>query len=180
MKGPVVVLVGGLFLAAATPARAQSPFVFFGGGATIPVSLYKTEDLAKTGWMATAGVGVPVGGKGLTVGGEAYFGSNKHDVATEKTNLYGAGGWLSYKFGDAAKAGPYLIASAGAMKHDFHSTIPADNGGNFELAWSGGVGVDIPAGKSLSIWAETRYMQRGDTRFIPIFVGVSIPVGKKN
>jgi hypothetical protein len=30
----------------------------------------------------------------------------------------------------------------------------------------------------MSVFIETRYMQRGDTRFVPIFVGLSFSVGQ--
>jgi hypothetical protein len=180
MKGPTLATIGVLLMAAAVPSHAQGPILFFGGGVTIPLSDYKNVDGAKTGWMATAGFGVPVGGKGLMVGAEGYFGSNKHEEPPvgDKTNLYGASGFLTYRFGPTTKAGVYLIGSAGAMKHDYRSTaFPNDQGGDFEFAWSGGAGVDIPVGAKSSIWLESRYFQRGDTRFIPIFVGVSIGIG---
>jgi hypothetical protein len=97
-----------------------------------------------------------------------------------KTNLYGALAWLSYRFGQPDKAGVYLLGSAGMMKHDYRSkTYTDEQGGNFELAWSAGAGVDIPAGSSVTVFIETRFFMRGDTRFIPIFAGIGIPVGKK-
>lgn len=182
MSGKAV-FYGALTLLLPVIAQAQSPFIFVGGGVTIPTGLYKSDDGAKTGWMATGGVGFPVGGKGLEIGAEGYFGSNKHSPppAGDKTNLYGASGWAAWRFGKPAKPGVYLLGSAGALKHDFRSTtVPAANGGNFEFAWSAGAGVDIPFGGSKSIYVESRYMARGDTKFIPIFVGLSIGVGKSS
>lgn len=173
-----------LTLAAAVTgsAHAQRPFVYLGGGVTIPVSVYKNEDGAKTGWMGVAGVGVPIGDNGLTLGGEAMYGSNSHEAPPEgdKTNLYGASGWATYRFGDTEKPGIYLLGSIGMLKHDYRSeTFPDEQGGNFELAWSGGAGVDIPVGTGgTTFWVEARYMSRGDTRFVPIFAGVSVALGR--
>ena len=42
------------------------------------MSDFKKVDGAKTGWLATGGVGVDVGKKGAWVEAEGYYGSNKH------------------------------------------------------------------------------------------------------
>ena len=80
LAGAVAVLVS------AAPAGAQ--YIFLGGGATLPMGDYK--DFAKTGWIATAGVGFDVGSRGLWVEGQGYYGSNKHDDGSgDKTDLLG-------------------------------------------------------------------------------------------
>ncbi|MGE0442778.1 MAG: outer membrane beta-barrel protein [Gemmatimonadales bacterium] len=166
----------------ASSAEAQKPFVFLGGGATVPVSVYKNEDGAKTGWMATAGIGFPVGDKPVSVGGELMFGSNKHEAPPEgdKTNLLGAAGFVSARLGNAEKPYPYLIGSLGMLKHDYRSTaFPDEQGGDFAVTWSAGAGLAIPVGSGgTEVWFEGRFVSRGDTRFIPIFAGFAIPLGR--
>ena len=170
-------LVGAaLLLVSAATAQAQSPILFFGGGATIPNGEY--GEYAKTGWMANAGVGLPVGGKGFMVGAEVLYGSNKHEFAGDKTNLTGANGFLLYRFGDQAKTGFYVLGSGGMLNHSFKSeSEPEDEGSDTKFAWSGGAGVDVPFGGNKSFWAEGRYMARSDTKFIALLVGLSFALG---
>ena len=175
MKGPLV----GAALLVLTAASAQAQSIFFGGGATIPTGEYK--DYAKTGWMAQAGVAVPVGGKGFMVGAEAMFGSNKHDHPGDKTNLLGLNGFLLYRIGDMTKPGPYVFGSGGALKHDYKSEdFPEDEGGEFKFAWSAGAGVDVPFGGNKAFYIEGRYMARSDTKFMAILAGLIFNLGGGN
>lgn len=153
--------------------------IYVSGGPSIPVGEY--GDYAKTGWLATAGLSVPVGGKGLSVGGELMYGSNKHsDVAGDKTNLPGAFGFLMYRAGDQSKPGVYFFGQAGILNHQFKTSgSPGYSGeSDWKPAAGGGVGVDIPVGGA-SVFVEGRFITRSGTSFIPIQAGVSIPVGSK-
>ncbi len=162
-----------------TAAQAQSAaWIWAGGGATVPIGDY--GDYAKTGWMATAGVGVPIGEQGLSVGGEFLYGSNKHDdTSGDKTNLLGALAGLSYRVGDPAKPGVYFMGMAGALNHQYKPGSTSESSDNeWKFAFGGGAGLDFPVGK-VSIWVEGRILSRSDTKFIPIMAGVLIPIGSK-
>ncbi len=168
--------VAAVLLLSVTAAQAQRPNFGFGGGATIPTGDY--GDYAKTGWIGTGFIGFPIA-KALSIGAEGYYGSNDHDTEGDKTNLYGGSGYLTYRFGQPTKPGVYLIGSGGALVHQFKSeTTPADESSETKFVWSAGAGVDIPVAKSVSIWLESRYMARGDTKFIPIWGGLSFAFGK--
>ena len=166
-------------LLASTPARAQGqkPSFFVGGGVTIPVGEY--GDYAKTGWLGNAGVTVGVGKKGAWVGGEGFFGANKHsDVTGDKTNVYGAIGEVGYRFGKRAKAGVYVYGGAGFLVHQFKSSsAPTTNESEGKFAYTGAAGIEIPAGKKVSVWIESRYMGSSGTGFIPISIGLSFGGG---
>jgi len=170
-------VVGTAAILLSTAAQAQSAaWIWAGGGATVPVGDY--GDYAKTGWMAVAGVGVPIGGQGLSVGGEVLYGSNKHDdTSGDKTNLLGALAGLSYRVGDISKPGVYFMGLAGALNHQYKpGSTSASSDNEWKFAFGGGAGVDIPGGK-VSIWVEGRILSRSDTKFIPIMAGIAIPIG---
>lgn len=167
-----------LLLLTPSPSQAQAnPFIFIGGGITIPMGDF--GDLAKSGWMATGGFGVSVGTGKLAIGGEGYYGRNSHDGPSEDaTNLIGGAAWLAYRLGQPGRVAPYVIGSAGFLAADFDPEDPADDvNTDTEFAWSGGAGVDIPLSGSVSLYIEGRYMARGDVRFIPIFAGLSFSFG---
>ncbi len=180
MKRGIVGLVAGAVVGslAVSMAHAQAN-IYIGGGPSIPVGEF--GDYAKTGWLATAGFSVPVGGKGLSVGGEVMYGSNKHsDFAGDKTNLPGAFGFLMYRVGDQSKPGIYLFGQAGILNHQYKTSgSPGYSGeSDWKFAAGGGAGVDIPAG-GVNVFVEGRFITRSGTSFIPIQAGISIPVGSK-
>lgn len=163
--------------ALSTPAAAQNkPFYFLGGGLTVPTGDYGTY--AKTGWMLDGGVGVPTGADGkIWFGGDAMFGVNNHEGdAGDKTTLYGAHGNVGYQFVPNALS-PYVYGTAGLLVHKYS---PGDSGfessSDTEFAWGGAAGISAPMGGA-SFWVEARFVSRGDTRFIPLMVGVSFGGG---
>lgn len=179
--GPILAL---LLVALPAAAWAQGG-VYFGGGATIPVGEFK--DYAKTGWMGQAGGFASVGSNGMFIGGEGFYGSNNHEGSTggssDKTNLYGADAMVGYRFGDPAKAGPYVSGLVGLMVHKY---APATGTGDSStgILFGGTVGVDIPAGK-VNLWVEGRWMngrfsedgESSNTGLFGLFAGVTVPVG---
>ena len=163
----------------ASPTQAQTtPFVFFGGGASIATGEYK--DYAKTGWLANAGVGANIGDKGLWVAADLFYGSNKHsDVTGEKTNLMIGLATIGYNFMPAAKVTPYVHGSVGLLNHAYRSTqFPTSNGSQNLIAFGGGAGLLIKLGAKSSFWVEGRYLtgskSGSTTSFIPVMAGVSI------
>lgn len=165
------VLVTLLLVAVSHSIHAQTkPTFFIGAGPTFPSGDYGTY--AKTGWMGTAGVNFSLGGKGLWVGPEFLYGSNSHDdTEGGKTNLLGLDAALGYSVGDSKKVQPYFFGLVGYMNHQFVPTT-GDSESEGDLLWGLGAGLSFPVGK-IHLFAETRYMARGDTKFIPIFVGLS-------
>lgn len=177
----LLLVTGALALAPALLAQAPSPFLFLGGGVTVPMSEF--GDSVGTGWMGTVGFGVPVGTAGrVAIGGEAYFGRNSYDDAVlpgDKSNLYGAAAWVGYRFGEAGRIAPYVLGSAGGLAQDFHpEAVSTDTDTEFRFAWSAGAGVDIPLSSSISLYIEGRYMGRGHVKMIPILAGFSFSLGR--
>ncbi len=165
-------------LAFAAPAAAQStPFVFFGAGATFPMGDYK--EYAKTGWLANAGVGTSIGSKGLWVGADLFYGSNKHKAPDDgdKTNLLIGLATIGYNFKPGAKVTPYVHGSVGMLNHKY---VPATGTGGSEsmIAFGGGAGLLFKLGAKSSFWVEGRYLTASkdgsSTAFVPILAGVSI------
>jgi hypothetical protein len=158
-------------------AYAQ-PFAYAGGGASVPMGDF--GDYANTGWMAVLGVGVPVGHKGLSAGAELLYGSNAHkQLAGDRTNLPGALAWGEYRVGDNMKPGPYVVAMAGLLDHQFKSKqFPDLEESEWKALVGIGVGVDIPFhGNSLFI--EGRYLSRGTTTLAPVMAGLTFPISRR-
>ena len=171
LAGAVAVLVS------AAPAGAQ--YIFLGGGATIPVSDYK--DFAKTGWIATGGVGFDIGSRGLWVELQGYYGSNKHEgTSGDKTDLLSGMGALGYTFSPEAKVTPWVMAGVGFLSHKFK---PGSGGSSSStsFAYEAGAGLAFMASSRLHIWTGGQFTSgTGDnsgTKFISLLLGVSIGIG---
>ncbi len=166
-------LAAALLLAAAATAHAQARF-FVGAGASIPVSEY--GDLADTGWITSLGVVGDLGDQGVFGFFEGMYGRNSHSGVTgNATNLYGGGGALGYRFGDASKAGVYVYGSAGLLVNKFSPNVGSGTS-KTRFAFGPAFGIDIPLNK-VALWIEGRYIHSKDTRFIPIMVGLSFGGG---
>jgi hypothetical protein len=160
-------------------AVAQQPVIFVGAGPTFPMGEF--GDYAKTGWLAHAGVGIPIGDKGLSVGGNVVYGSNKHsDFAGDKTNLPGVFGFLQYRAGDPAKPGFYAYGQVGILNHQYKPGEGATFEGesDWKPAFGGGAGVDVPLG-AVNLYVEASLIARSGTNLVPVMAGLAIPVGKK-
>jgi hypothetical protein len=162
-----------LVLFSPTAGMAQNrPSIFVGGGVTIPVGDY--ADLVKTGWMATGGVVVPVGTRGIFIPIEGVYGRNSSDVTGGgHRDLYGGTAGIGYRFGEESRVGVYVIGAGGflVLRTDPGTGTSATE---TELAYFGAGGVDIPVSRKLMLWIETRYFARGDVKFVPVFAGLSV------
>ncbi len=182
MKGVTVAVVAGMLggaLAASSGEAQGRPSLFLAAGPSFPLGDF--GDYAKTGWFSYAGFNVPIGDKGLSAGGNVAYGSNKHsDVVGDKTNLMGGFGFLQYRAGNPAKPGVYFYGEVGALNHQFKAAGSSGYGSasEWKLAVGGGAGIDIPAGP-VGLFIEASIIARGDTKFVPVVAGLSIPVGKK-
>ena len=181
MRPAVVGVVAGLLGSAVAASQGESqekPTIFVAAGPAFP--MVDKGDYGDPGWFSYAGVNVPVGSRGLRVGGNLVYGRNKHSyVAGDKANLLGFFGFWQYRLGNPAKPGIYVVNVAGALNHQYKIARPSAFGdqGGWKAAFGGGVGVDIPAGR-VGIFIEFLFIARGDTRFLPLAAGMSFPFGK--
>jgi opacity protein-like surface antigen len=159
-------------LATATPALAQKPFVFFGGGVVLPMSDYK--DFAKTGWGAQVGIGIDIGTKGLWADVEGMYGTNSHEATDGETTLLSGMGVLGYSFSTTAKVSPYLLGGIGFLRAKSEGGTVSTTETN--LAYTGGLGLGIRLSPQMLFWIDGRYVG-GDVQFIPIMAGLSITLG---
>jgi opacity protein-like surface antigen len=170
------IVVGTLVaLATATPALAQKPFVFFGGGVVLPMSDYK--DFAKTGWGAQVGIGIDIGTKGLWADVEGMYGTNNHEVTDGETTLLSGMGVLGYSFSPAAKVSPYLLGGLGFLR--VKSEVGTASTSETDFAYTGGLGLGFRLSPVMLFFVEGRYVG-GDTQFIPIMAGLSITLGSNS
>jgi len=178
-------VLGALAIAAVSSrVEAQGPYVFFGGGVSIPTGDLKSLNDAKTGWLLTGGLGLDIGSKGLFVEAEGFFGSNSHANTgndKNKTNIIAFLGALGYSFGgDDKKVKPYVLAGAGIVGNQFRTDNDANAGletTENEFGYSGAVGVSFVLNEKASFWVEGRYIGSKSTSVIPFMAGVSIHFG---
>ena len=153
LVGVVAVLV------AAVPAQAQ--YIFAGLGASKPMGSF--NDVAKTGWMFTGGLGADLGDKGLWIEGEGYYGSNNRtepNATGDKTNTFAFIAALGYSFKPDAKVSPYVTGGVGIVASQYKSETAGSLGGGTEkgFGYTGGVGVGVKAGSKLTFWLEGRLL----------------------
>lgn len=161
----------GLALLFAMPLQAQG--VFLGGGVTIPTGDF--GDFADTGWMTTGGFSVDIGDSGASAGLEGFYGQNNHETEGEKTNPYGAMGFLLYRVGNPSRVGPYVFGGAGILVHDFSSAGESVSDTNFGYEF--GAGLDFPFADRVGLWLEGRWMGASDTNFFGILAGLGFGLG---
>jgi hypothetical protein len=167
-----------------TTAHAANgqPILSISAGATVPLGDY--GKYAKTGWMGSAGVLVPLSTSALRVGGHLLYGGNSHsDVDGDKTTLLGVLGSVVYRLGDVTKPGLYLMGNVGMLQHKYASDLfPAAEGSSSGVAFGGGAGFSIPMGR-LNVHGSAGFLTASidgeSTAFVPIQAGVSIPLGTR-
>jgi opacity protein-like surface antigen len=166
--GCALVLLAGVVL----PAQAQVRFGV-GGGLLMPMGDYGTAD--KMGFVAGAGVVIPVGTAPVGVRVEGSYSQTSHDGIGGKSKIMGGMASLIYSFTGAGSVTPYVLAGIGYynVKVDVTGFGSADES---KVGFGGGGGIRFPMG-SASLFAEARYMNisttGGSTTFMPIIVGVS-------
>lgn len=167
-------------LLVAAPASAQ--FVWAGGGATFPMSDY--GEYANTGFLVSAGFGMPVGDQGLSIGVEGFFGQNNHsDVEGDKTNPLGAMAMAEYDFSGAdATQSLYVLGGVGILVHKYGSDEFGSDSST-GLGLTGGLGYFFPLG-GINGYVEGRIfearIESENTMFAGVMAGISIPVGSDN
>lgn len=176
----VPMVLGALAMTAVSSRAEAQAYIFFGGGASVPVGDF--ADYAKTGWLLQGGLGIDLGSKGAFLEGEAFFGSNKHENTPgfdEKTNILAFMGALGYSFGgDNAKVSPYVLAGAGIVGHQFKSDPDqAGEGTETKFGYTGAVGLNFRLNAKARFWIEGRYIGSSGTAVIPLMAGVTIDLG---
>jgi hypothetical protein len=172
-----LIALGMMAVTLASPASAQKVSLLVGAGPTFPMGDF--GDFAKTGWLASVGARTSLTTLPVLIGLELLYGSNSHsDVDGDKTNLPGALLNVSYRLGDPAGPGAFLIGSVGAISHQYRSeSFPDLEGSETDVAFGVGAGIEYPM-SSLVLFVMARYLTRDGTNFIPVQVGVAIPIGK--
>lgn len=174
MRKALSLLTTFLFLLA-VPAAVSGQGIFVGGGVTIPTGDF--GDYADTGWLASAGFSFDIGEAGLSAGVEGFYGENKHsDVDGDKTNPYGAMGFLLYRAGNAESVGPYFYGGAGLLVHRF-SPASGDSESDTNFGYEAGAGLDFPFSDNVGAWVEGRFMGASDTNFFGIVAGLGFGLG---
>ncbi|MBL0171234.1 MAG: hypothetical protein IPP90_10970 [Gemmatimonadaceae bacterium] len=97
--------------------------------------------------------------------------------------MLGLLGTVSYRLGDATKPGVSLIGNIGMLQHKYSSDkFPSYDDSQSGLAYGGGAAFSIPRG-NMNLYAVVRYLMANiddeTTAFVPIQVGVTIPLGSK-
>ena len=151
-------------LLAGAPALLAAQGFFLGGGVVVPSGDY--ADFAKTGYGGMAGVNLSVPALPIGVRVEALYLYNPHEgTDAGSTSLYG--GLASATYGIGGPTGLYLLGSLGYMNHDYNAPAGGTSANEWDFTWGIGGGINFS-----KLFAEVRYMQRGDTKFIPIMVGI--------
>lgn len=165
--GCALVLLAGVAL----PAQAQVRFGV-GGGLLMPMGDYGTAD--KMGFVAGAGVIIPVGTAPVGVRVEGSYSQTSHDGVSGKSKIMGGMASLIYSFTGAGSVTPYVLAGIGY--YNVKVDVPGFSADESKVGFGGGGGIRFPMG-SASLFAEARYMNISTTgsatTFVPIVVGVS-------
>lgn len=187
MKRLTTAMMLGAVATVLAASSASAQYIYFGGGANIPVGTFK--DGVKTGWIASAGVGADVGKKGLWVEAEGWYGVNKWKTTAGstynqggKTSIWSALGVLGYDLMHGKKWTPYIAGGAGALGQKLKDDATSTSVSKTKFAYTGALGVGFQAGSSTHIFVEGRYLAAtgtGYAKMLPITAGVSIQVGKK-
>lgn len=152
-------------LVAGAPTVAPAQGFFVGGGLVLPSGEY--GDLAETGYGGIGGLNLsfPALPIGVRVEGMYLYNSHKGTDAGS-TSLYGGMASATYGIG-TGPAGLYLIGGVGYLNHHFGAPSGLPSSDEWKFSWGVGGGVNFS-----KLFGEVRYMQRGDTKFIPIMVGI--------
>lgn len=160
---------------AVSPARAQ--YVFLGAGAGIPTGDFKTY--AKTGFLATGGVGFDIGDKGLWAEAEGYYGSNKHKAPEDgdKTTIIAGMAALGYSFMADKGVSPYVTGGLGFQSHKFVPETGASET-DTNLGYTAAAGLGFKVGSKAHIWVEGRFLGSKASKMLAALGGFSVSLGK--
>ncbi len=138
-----------------------------------------------------------VGGKGLGLGGDLYYGENPWaELDGAKSKLAGALATARWRFGDAAKPNVFVEGNLGYMKHTIRSpssicvanscAINLVESSEDGLAYGAGAGIELPRGR-MTWYLLARYLAADISdahtalaapALAPLTIGVSFPLRK--
>jgi hypothetical protein len=150
---------------------------YVGAGAAIPMGDF--GDFADTGWMAAAGVLLPIGQQGFWIAAEALFSRfSLANVDRDATDLYGGSGLLGYTFTSGGRIAPYVFASAGMLVQDYvpegaSFPVPLPRS-DVNFSYGVGGGFEYALSERIGFWAAATYLAADETKLIPILVGLSL------
>ena len=184
IRRAIVTSTAVLFLAFAFPLTASAQSIYVLAGASLPTGDYGDEDTfdAETGWLAAAGVTIPVGEAGLWVGAEGMYGRNGIADIDESFKLFSVMGIVGYDIPTESTVSPYVWGGAGLMSV---STTFEDSESESGFGWQLGAGVGFETGGNINPFVEARY-QSGSidldeesftVSLIGLEAGVSIGLG---
>ena len=156
--------------------------VFVGGAAAIPVA--DLGAIADLGFQGFVGGTAEVSPTGFVLGATGFFGNNRHELAGEGSDLYGATVLAGYTIAEAYGLLARAWAGVGGMVHAVKSdTFPGLNATQRGLTVSAGGSVSRPVGR-VSVFVSGLYT-RGlghlgsssyPTELVTLGGGVSIPL----
>ena len=178
------------FAAVSVPGHGSAQVsVFVGGGASLPLGSFADfngegagDDGANPGWMAAAGLSVPLGPRGLAVGARGFFGRNDHDApAGDETSLYGGTALGAFSYGGPEGIAPFVYGEVGLLARAYQSpSFPGLDETISSVAIGAGAGVKFPVGRIRGFVAGG-YMQglgeNEETKLVGAAAGVQIPIG---
>ena len=163
-----VVTCAALVMLSASGASAQKGTVFLVGsaGASLPMGDFK-DGGAKTGYMASAGLGYDVTNH-LFIAGLGRYGSNGSDAGGESQKLTGFGATAGWSFGTpTSKIAPYIRGGVSMLKGKV-----GDISGDSKSTMHGAFGLFMPKAKG-GWFVEGEYNTNDDIDFLVVSVGLT-------
>ncbi len=179
MKRMVLAVLAVVCLVGVGTLSAQNVSFGVGGGLIKPLGDYNTVD--KLGFIAGAGVRIPIGTAPVAVRIEGTFSQTSHkdfqgSAVDGKSRIIGGMASLVYAFQAGGSVTPYVLGGVGF--YNLKVTVPSASvdTSTSKIGFGGGAGLRFPMG-SASLFVEARYMNiatsGGSTAYVPIIAGVS-------
>jgi hypothetical protein len=182
----LMMAVAGLvvaFAAMSVQARAQSPSFHVGGG--VAMGMGDLSDVTETGWMAFAGVDMPIKSTtGLAIGATASWAHIPYEGDDDDaTNIPALLVEAAYLIG-AASPSPvkfYLRGGAGVLQHRYDAGNSGfDDESETKVGFGGGAGI-MYARPGITPFAGVHVISGGsDTGYYTVYAGVSLGGGASN
>ncbi len=179
MKRMVLGVLAIVCLVSASSLSAQNITFGVAGGLLMPMGDYNTAD--KPGFIAGAGVRIPIGTAPVAVRLEGTYSQTSHDGVGGKTKIIGGMASLVYAFQAGGSVTPYVLGGLGYYNAKVDVT-GFGSASESKFGFGGGGGLRFPMGGA-SLFVEARYISVQTSgsalAFVPIIAGVSFGGGAK-